>query len=93
MSAESDFWAAFTYDSGSDRWDLAPHMDPMGVLVICLAKIRADREAVADAVASSEVAFRDAVWAVLNSPDTSAEEMVMALRGYMLLTEPARGKA
>lgn len=50
MSAETDFWKSFVYDSGADRWDLAPGREPIGVLVTCLAKIQADREAVRAAV-------------------------------------------
>jgi hypothetical protein len=31
----------------------------------------------------SESELRNAVWAVLNTPNTSADEMVLALRGYL----------
>lgn len=55
-TGESDFWAAFTYDSGADRWDLAPGMEPIGVLVLCLAKIKADKAAIAAALAASRPA-------------------------------------
>lgn len=37
----------------------------------------------------SEAELRSAIWAVLDSPDTSAEEKVLALRGFLRVTAEA----
>jgi hypothetical protein len=37
----------------------------------------------------TEAELRSAIWAALNSPNTSAEEMVSALRGFLRMTADA----
>ncbi len=79
MSAESDFWDLFTYDSGSDRWDLAPHLEPMSVLVVCLAKIKDDRAAVAAALADAGVELPDTVEVIRSRAEETGVTMQVRL--------------
>jgi hypothetical protein len=37
----------------------------------------------------TDAELRRAIWAILNSPDTSADEMVLALRGFLRMTAEA----
>jgi hypothetical protein len=53
MSPEQEFWQAFAYDPGADRWLLAEGTSPMDVLDVCQRKSDADRVAVAAVILPS----------------------------------------
>lgn len=47
ISAEQEFWNAFSYNVEANTWTLAPGLYPMDILEISRKKLGADRQAVA----------------------------------------------